>query len=174
MGDHHKDGCRVGAQRAPLQQFKTCRVDPVGILEQKVDRSAFGKPEDLVCEDVDRALLDLLWREVQHAIRRFVGQQQEMRDQRDRLFGKNAGVINEGLELFQPDFGIILAIEPGRPLDLANDRVEGAIGVIGRTLETQAEMRRLFQKVHQFLGQARLADPRFAGQEQDLAFAVFG
>src|ERR1700731_3573906 len=65
----------------------------------------------------------------------------------------------------------VVAREPGRPAELVDEREQRAVLVIGRAEIAQAEMRLGGQAFLKCPGDARLAAPRLACDQYDLAVA---
>ena len=65
-------------------------------------------------------------------------------------------------------------VEPRRPLELGNERMERAVGVVGRALITQASVGLAGGVLSESCRKAGLADPRFARDQHDLPFALPG
>src|SRR6266516_3256447 len=59
-------------------------------------------------------------------------------------------------------------------LELADDRVKGAVGVMGRALVPNRDVRVFGNGVFQHLADTRLADAGLAAEQGDLALAVLG
>ena len=96
---------------------------------------------------------------------------QERGEQSGRPGDAIGAPTEECLELVQLDLGRVALFQVRCPLQLVENRMQGAVHVEGRTEVTQDGDRVAAHLVAKGLDQARLADPGLAGQEHDLAFA---
>ena len=72
------------------------------------------------------------------------------------------GLGQEGFQLVKFYFRRIRALEARRTLELADDRVKGAVGVMRRALVSDRNVRVLGNAVLYHIADTRLADARFA------------
>jgi hypothetical protein len=92
-----------------------------------------------------------------------LGRDRQQRREQGRDVGDVPGRLREHrLQLVKPGLGGIIGDEPRCPLELVHHRVKRAVGVIGRAVVAQADIRFLGQALDQATGQARLADPGLA------------
>jgi len=81
---------------------------------------------------------------------------------------------NERFELVEFLLHRVVAREPQGALEIVDDRVEGAVDEVGRTLEAQARRVLRPETPAQLAQDTALADARLAGQQHHLAFALLG
>src|SRR5215472_15211945 len=81
---------------------------------------------------------------------------------------------NQRFELVEFLLRRVVAREPQGSLEIVDDRVEGAVDEVGRTLEAQARRALRLETPAQLAQDAALADARLAGQQHHLAFALLG
>src|SRR5215467_10470380 len=89
-----------------------------------------------------------------------------------RRYGFNSRSVHskDRLQLVEALLGRIVRLEPRRSLQWGDERMEGAVGVIGRALKTQARVR-AGDALGQSRRKARFADPRLARDQHDLPLA---
>src|SRR5947207_254135 len=81
--------------------------------------------------------------------------------------------LEQGLQLVELRFGAAARLEARSPLELRNERIERAMGVVGRAEIAHASIFGLaFKLGQQVFSDARLADAGLAAEQHDSAFAA--
>jgi hypothetical protein len=120
----------------------------------------------------ERPLLADLRCQVERGISR-VGpdQRQQLGDQRP-IFRRRRDLRQQCVELVELRRLRLIRREAGGIFEVADDRIEGAVGVMRRAEIAQAHVRRTRQFLEQRGGQAGLADAGLARDQDDLPFAA--
>src|SRR5215471_1048783 len=116
------------------EQLKRGRVDPMRILEHHEHGPAVGELGNLVDQGRQCAFLASLRTQVQGRVALAEGDGQQRRQQRNGLAQADARRTKEGLELGEPYLSLIVVLDPCCPQQVTYDRMEGAVGVIRRTM----------------------------------------
>ena len=111
--------------------------------------------------------------EVQLGIAAVVRQRQHLGDKRGVL-GGGGGQREQRVELVELRLGVLSAREPGATDQVADDRIERAVRVLGRAEIAQPRVPLVCQPVEKRGREPRLADARFAREQNDLALSFLG
>ena len=96
---------------------------------------------------------------------------QKLGEERDILPRIGRIRLDQLLELVEPRLGTVLAANTGGVFELADDREKGAVLVQRRPEIAQPQVRLLADALLERPCEARLADPRFAADQNDATFA---
>src|SRR5262245_2260862 len=130
-------------------------------------RQAFETPnESLQCP-----LLALLWAQFEYGKPLAPGKRQQVSNQ-PAVFCAHRCLREQDIELAELGQRIVVALEPGGALELADDRMERAIRAMRRAEVAQAEMRLAGNFFEKSGRQARLSDSWLARQQHDSAAAA--
>ena len=132
------------------------------VLVQLEHRAVAGEAGQLLDQDLEGALLLPLRAEVQRWIALAPRNAEQRADQRYRFVKLVSRLTEQRLQLGELGLGPVLGREPGRPLQLGDDRIKRAVGVIGRAEVAERNVRLSAQLLAQRPQQARFADARFA------------
>ena len=144
------------------------------VFIQLKHRPLAGEPGQLLDQNLEGALLLALRAKVQGAIA-LIGRDAEQRaDKRRRLVQLLGALSEQRLEFGEPVCGFVMGGEARRPLQLRDDRVERAVGVVGRTEMTDCDVRLVRQLFAKGAQQPRLANARLTRDQDHLAVAVLG
>src|SRR5262245_18729966 len=99
---------------------------------------------------------------------------QQRRKKRRYSFDPRCAHGEERFELVELLLGRIVGLEPGRSLQLGDERTKRAVGVVGRAWVTQARGRLARAALGESRREAALADPRLARDQDGLPFALPG
>jgi hypothetical protein len=141
---------------------------------QEEDGLFRAEADEPLREGRQRLLHLLLRRRVEDGITIADRDRQERGEQRHCLDDVPVRLSEQGLQLIEPLLGGVVGHEACRELELADDRVEGAVGVARRALVAQVEVRLAFEPPMQHVRDAGLADARFAGEQNHLPLAALG
>ena len=156
-----------------IQQLEAGRIDPVHVLEDRHDRPAARRRLDQPPQGLERLLLALLRRQIEPRVASIdAGQGEQLGDQRGVIGRQAIAYDSRTCSLSSFVGGVVVALEPRGALELADDRMERAVGVMRRAEVAQAEMRLAGNAFEQRRGQARLADAGLAGEQDDAALAA--
>ena len=133
-----------------------------------------GEPGQLLDQDLEGALLLALRAKVQGAVALISRDAQQRPDQRRRLVQLLGALSEQRLQLGESVPGFVMGGEARRPLQLCDDRVERAVGVVGRAEMADRDVRLARQLLTKGAQQPRLADARLARDQDHLAVAVLG
>ena len=133
-----------------------------------------GEPGQLLDQNLEGALLLALRAEVGRAIAFIRRDAQQRPEQGRRLVQLLGALCEQRLELGEPVCGFVMGGEARRPLELRDDRVERAVGVIGGAKMADCDVRLVRQLLAKGVQQPRLANARFARDQDDLAISVLG
>ena len=100
-----------------------------------------GEPGQLLDQNLEGALLLALRAEVQGAIALIGRDAQQRPDQRRRLVQLLGALSEQRLQLGEPVRGFVMGGEARRPLQLRDDRMERAVGVVGRAEMADRDVR---------------------------------
>ena len=129
-----------------------------------------AKRLDLRGERFQRFLSPLLRGQFERWITSVVRQREHFSKQRCVLRRRKA-LRQQCIELVELCLRGVVVREPSSPLHLADDRIEGAVGVLRRAEVAQARVWLVSEAFQQRSRQSRLADARFTGEQHHLAFA---
>jgi hypothetical protein len=151
-----------------VEQLARGRVRPVRVLQHgehgPLPRQRLGPPP----QRRERARAALLGAGVGHrAAGAGGGQPEQVGEERDLLLRRPAR-REDGLELGEARFRCVMAREAGGALEPRDERLQRAVGVVGRAEPQQRLVRHPGQPVLQRRHQARLADPRLAREHHHL------
>src|SRR5262245_54237731 len=144
------------------------------VLEREQDRLLAGETLELIeqCRERPAALLRGAERQ------RWIALAERDRQQRSkkRRDGLNLRCANgeERFEFVELLLRRIVGLKPRRPLELGDERMERAVGMVGRALITQARVRLAGDALGESRHKAGLADPRLARDQYDLPFPLPG
>ena len=144
------------------------------VFIQREDGPLAGEPGQLLDQDLQGALLLALRAKVQGGVALISRDAQQRPDQRRRLVQLLGALSKQRLQLGKSVPGFVMGGEAGRPLQLCDDRVERAVGVVGGAEMAQREVRLARQLLAKGAQQPRLADARLARDQDHLAVAVLG
>ena len=118
-----------------VEQFAEGRVDPVDILDHHQHRADGGQRRQLTDERGECPLLALLRGQVFGRDDRGSAYRQQIGKQSDGLVLRlsTAVSVNDTPQLCKLVLGAIVVLEPGRPLQVPDDRVQGAVLMVRRT-----------------------------------------
>jgi hypothetical protein len=133
-----------------------------------------GEPCQLFHQDLEGALLLALWGKVQGGVAIISRDAQQRPDQRRRLVQLLGALSEQRLKLGESVPGFVMRGEACRALELRDDRVEHTIGVVGRAEMGNCDVRLARQLLTKGVQQPRLANARFARDQDHLAVAVLG
>ena len=133
-----------------------------------------GEPGQLFHQDLEGALLLALRAKVQGGVALIARDAQQRPDQRRRLVQFLGALSKQRLELGEPVPGFVMGSEARRSLELSDDRVKRAVGVVGGAEIAQREVRLARQLLTKGVYQPRFADARLARDQDHLAVAVLG
>src|SRR5215472_2688467 len=139
-GDDHKGTQRWHPVYEQVERLSRGGVAPVNILPNNQHRLTRRQALDLHQLGMERFLLALLWGEVQRQIAVACRDRQQVRQQRNGLTEIIGSLGKNGLQLVQALIVAIVASEPGRPFELRDARVQGAVLVVRRAEMAQSGM----------------------------------
>ena len=152
-------------------QVERGRVGPVQVFHHQQHRCGAGKGGDLF-EQHQQGLFQLPLRaHVERRIARLDRQIEHGAQQRDGLGEGARGLAEDRLQLVELDVRAVAALEPGGAFHRTRHRVKGDVAEIMRTLVPQDRLRLGLERFVQLADHPAFADPRLAGQQDDLAFA---
>ncbi len=156
-----------------MEQDHGGRIHPVQVLHHYQQRLACGQREHQPEQSLLSALLLPLrtHRRERRALGRW--QRQQRGEQRQSLARRQAVFAGKLLELLQPRGGRILDAVTQHLGQQVDDRVEGAVGVVGGAAELQARVRLVGDACRHGLDQAGLTDARIPGDQHHLALTVY-
>ena len=99
---------------------------------------------------------------------------QQRRKKRCCVLNSRCGYGEKRFQLVEALLGRIVCLEPRRSLQLRDERIKRAVGVVRRTLVTQDGVRLVGDALFESRRKAGLADPRLARDQHDLAFTFPG
>ena len=123
-------------------------------------------------QSLQRLLLALLRRKIEPRIASIDAGQGEQLGNKRRVIGRRRSVRKHGLKLVELRRGVIVPFEPRGALELADDRMERAVGVMGRAEVAQAEVLLAGNSLEQRRAQARLSDAGLAREQDDATLAA--
>jgi hypothetical protein len=144
----------------------------VHVLVQLEHRPVAGEAGQLLGQNLERALLLPLRAEIQGRVAPAHGKPEQRCEQRHRFVRAFDRLAEPALQLRERNLAIVAGRHAGRSLQLNDDRVERAVGMIGRALIEQADVGLASQPCDQLAHDPRLADPGLAPDQDHLAFAV--
>ena len=157
-----------------IEQLERGGIRPVRVLEQEQDRLLSGETLELIeqCRERPAALL----RGAERQRRIPLAERDRQQRRKKRRCGLNPRCVHseERFQLVEALLGRIVCLEPRRSLQLGDERMKRAVGVVGRALVTQARVRLAGDALGKSRRKAGLADPRLARDQHDLSFALPG
>ncbi len=144
------------------------------ILVQLEHRSVTGETGQLLEQDLEGALLLALRAEVQARATRVCGKPEQRPDQRHRIVEVLGRLAKQLLKFGAPGLRLVSARKACGPFKLRDDRMERAVGVVGRAEMAERETRLSAQLLAERPEQARFADAGLASEQHHLAVAVLG
>ena len=172
--DDEEDGQAHHSIDGEREQLKRGRVDPVHILEHHEHGLVDGELCKLVDQGRQGAFLASQRAQIQGSIALAEGDGQERRQQRNGFALADARRTKQGLELGEPCLSLIVVLDPCRPQQVTYDRMEGAIGVIRRTMALNTRVAVTHEAIDEGLYQARFADPRLPSYVDDAPLTGLG
>ena len=133
-----------------------------------------GEPGKLLDQNLEGALLLPLWAKVQGGVALISRDAQQCPDQGRRLVQLLGAQGEQRLKLGEPVCGFVMGGEVRCPLQLRDDRMERAVGVVGRAEMADRDVRLVRQLLAEGAQQPRLANARLARDQDHLAVAVLG
>ena len=174
VGEHRQDRQGAHPLDQQVEQLQGRRIDPVQVLVQLEHRAVAGEAGQLLDQDLEGALLLALRAEVQGRVALARGTPSSAADQRHRLVQLLGRLAEQRLQLGELGLRLVVGRKARRPLQLRDDRMERAVGVVGRAEMAEREVRLAAQLLAQRPEQARFADARLAREQHHLAVAVLG
>ena len=168
--DEQRDGPDPIDQQ--IEHFQCGGIGPVRILEQHHTglpaRGRFGQ----IDQRPERLVLVLLRGHGQSPVARLAGDGQDRGD--EAHIAQRPAVVGDDkrFELVELGLGRLVARELQRPLEVVDAGIEGAVGVVGRALESQRPARLALPAARAARSDAALADTGLSGEQHDLPFAV--
>ncbi len=156
------------------EQLERRRIDPVNVFENEQHRLEAGEAVELADQRLDRKVLLPLRGQLQFRIAPLGRQRQERGVQADVAEAAGSTAREQGFQLPELALGRVLDVEPRRELDLADDRIEWAVGVMRRALVGDRDVLVGPHVVAQGPGDARFSDAGLAADQRDLAGPVLG
>jgi hypothetical protein len=144
-----------------IQQLEGGGIGPMCILEQEQDRFLMRQPFELIEQCRQRAAKLLRGTERQGRIPAAQWDRQQRRQQRDCIAGLRPGLAEKRLQSVEALLGRIVRLEPRRPLQLDDERIKRAVGVVRRTLVTQDRVRFVGDALLERRRKTGFANPRF-------------
>ena len=132
VGDHYEDRQATRSLDHHVEQLQSRGVGPVQVFIQLEHGPLAGEPGQLLDQDLEGALLLALRAKVQGAVAIISRDAQQRPDQRRRLVQLLGALSEQRLQLGESVRGFVMGGEARRPLQLRDDRVERAVGVVGR------------------------------------------
>jgi hypothetical protein len=146
----------------------------VHVLVGEQHRLRCREPFELLNQRRQRQLLLALRGHFRQPVALADGDAEQGRDQRHRLVEPVRAQRQKRLQFGQLHLGRLIALKAGGALQLLDQRMQRTGRVVGRTLVEQTDVGLVGQPRAQLADQTRLANPRLAGHEDDMPFAVFG
>jgi hypothetical protein len=155
----------------PAQCLEARRIHPMCVLEDHEDGLTACQSRELRCQGFQRPLSALLRHERERRIATIVGKRQQFGKECDiRIRGRS--LRQHGIELVQLRACIILMREARGALQLTNDGIERAVGVLRRAEVAQASVGFTPEPFQKRGGEPRFADAGLPRNQDDLAFAA--
>ena len=136
-GDQQQDPQPSRALDREVEQLARARVDPVHVLEDHQHRVAVRQPLDLAQQRLEGPLPLELRGERRRGVAVAGRERQQLGQQRHVLRGRR-GRRQQRLQLPEPRLRRIAAREPGRALELRDDRVQRAVLAVRRAEVAQS------------------------------------
>jgi len=145
------------------------RIDPMQVLEDHQyrlpQRQRLELPQQCgQCPFLLALRAEVEWREMSAA-----GKRQHLGDQRE--VARLRPIAEQCLQLVQLHRGCVVASETSGVFELGSEWVERAVLMVRRAKIAQSRMRLALDALRQCRSQARLADPRLAGDQHHPPFA---
>jgi hypothetical protein len=139
-GDQEQRGQALHPLDHQVQQLARGRVDPVDVLVDHQHRPLPGQELELPEQRLGCPLLPPPWREIEGWVPAGGRDRQQIGQERHIVDGRR-GRREQRLQLLEPRLGRVVAFEPGRAGELADDRVQGIIAVVRRAEAAQPGVR---------------------------------
>ena len=156
------------------EQLQGGRIGPVQVFphgQHRLLRCFRQEPGD---QRFLRLLLLALWTQGQRRIPLRYRERQQGGQQRYRLLQRQACRLYRLLQRGQPGRGRHVAVPVQQPLQMVDDRIQGAVGMVRGTVQRQARCPLRHHALGQHPHQTRFANPRLAAEQHHLAPAVAG
>ena len=175
-GEQDQDSGVAHAVERQLDQLQRRRVDPVGVLDHPQDRPLAGEADHLVDQAGEGPSAPLLRRQRQLAAAGRAVEAEQHRHQGRRLVGGLAShrLPHKRLQPIELRVRRVVGVEPDRPSEVLDRRVQGRIGVVGRALVADTPVRLEGHRLDERLGEPGLANSGLTGQQDHLALARLG
>jgi hypothetical protein len=155
-----------------VHDFEGRGIGPVGVLEQHHRRLLAGDGHRRVDECTQCLVLEFLRRHRDRPVALLARDREHRRDEPKVPARPAVLAEDQRFELVEFLLGRVVAREPQGALEIVDDRVERAVGVIRRAMEAQACRVIGLETPAKLAEDAALADARLAGQQHHLAFAI--
>src|SRR5215470_8939280 len=136
--DYEQDARGLDSRDRQIDRLQGRRVDPVRVLEDHEDWLAGCETDHLIGQGCKRPLLLPLRGDPKGRIPVPRWDRQERSEEGANCSDLGHRPPDHYLQLVEFRFRRLLTLEPGRPLQMLDDRVERAIRMVGRALEPDA------------------------------------
>jgi hypothetical protein len=162
------------ASNGAIEQFKRCRIDPVGILEHDQDGALRRNAVKLVEKRGESHLSLLLRADRQRRVALVPRHRQQFGDERHIARHICRRRLEQGLQPVEICSRAAAWLKACSPLEVRNEWVEGAVRMVGRAEIAKAHMRFALEPDQQTFSDARFADAGLAREHHDPTLADLG